>query len=76
LEGVYNNLNKVQQVEDKLLSLRQDNDLVPTYILKFKRVLYEPDINKISIFRNGLSSTICGRLNQQLNLPKKYPNFV
>jgi hypothetical protein len=40
---VYNNLNKVQQAEDRLLSLRQDNDLVPTYISKFERVLYEAD---------------------------------
>jgi hypothetical protein len=55
---------------------------VPLYISKFERVLYEargqnwPDINKISVFRNGLNSTIRGRLNQQLNLPFQYPEFV
>jgi len=82
LVRVYDNPNKVQQAEDRLLSLRQDNDSVPTYISKFERVLYEadgqnwPDINKISIFRNGLSSTVRSRLNQQLNLPRKYPDFV
>ncbi|OCK90701.1 uncharacterized protein K441DRAFT_472591, partial [Cenococcum geophilum 1.58] len=43
LVRVYDNLNKVQQAEDRLLSLRQDNDLVPTYISKFERVLYEAD---------------------------------
>jgi hypothetical protein len=65
-----------------LLSLRQGTDSVPLYISKFERVLYEarsqdwPDINKISVFRNGLNSTIRGRLNQQLNLPARYPEFV
>jgi len=43
LECVYDNPNKVQQAEDRLLSLRQDSDLVPTYISKFERVLYEVD---------------------------------
>ena len=28
------------------------------------------------MFRNGLNSTIRGRLNQQLNLPARYPEFV
>ena len=82
LARVYDNPNKVQEAEDKLLSLRQGLDPVPTYILKFERVLYKargqnwPDINKISIFRNGLSSTIRSRLSQQLNLPQRYPDFV
>lgn len=82
LTRVYDNPNKVQEAEDRLLSLCQGNDSVPTYISTFERVLYEahgqdwPDINKISIFRNGLSSTIRSRLNQQLNPPKKYSDFV
>ncbi len=65
-----------------MLSLRQGTDLVPLYISKFERVLYEargqdwPDINKVSVFQNGLNSTIRGRLNQQLNLPARYPEFV
>jgi Retrotransposon gag protein len=82
LARVHDNPNKVQEAEDKLLSLRQSTDSVLAYISKFERVLYEargqdwPDINKISIFRNGLNSTIRGRLNQQLNLPTNYPGFV
>jgi hypothetical protein len=49
---------------------------------KFKCVLYEargqdwPDINKISTFQNGLNSTICSQLSQQLNLLRKYSDFV
>ena len=82
LARVYNNPNKVQEAKDKLLSLRQGTNSVPLYISKFERVLYEacsqdwPDINKIFMFRNGLNSTIRGRLNQQLNLPARYPEFV
>jgi hypothetical protein len=82
LARVYDNPNKVQEAEDRLLSLRQGTDSVPLYISKFERVLYEargqdwPDINKVSVFRNGLNSTIRGRLNQQLNLPARYPEFV
>jgi len=41
LTRVYDNPNKVQEAEDRLLSLRQGNDSVPTYISKFERVLYE-----------------------------------
>jgi hypothetical protein len=79
---VYNNPNKVQEVEDKLLSLKQGTDSIRAYIAKFERVLYKassqdwPDINKISVFRNGLSSTVRNRLGQQFNLPQKYPDFI
>jgi hypothetical protein len=79
---VYDNPNKVQEAEDKLLSLKQGTDSIPAYIAKFERVLYEasgqdwPDINKISVFRNGLSSMVRNRLAQQLNLPQKYPDFI
>jgi hypothetical protein len=79
---VYDNPNKVQEAEDKLLALKQGTDSIPAYVAKFERVLYEargqnwPDVNKISTFRNGLSSTIRSRLAQQLNLPRKYPDFV
>lgn len=79
---VYDNPNKVQEAEDKLLGIKQGTDSIPTYIAKFERVLYEasgqdwPDINKISVFRNGLSSTVRNRLNQQLNLPQRYPDFI
>ena len=79
---MYNNLNKVQEAEDKLLSLKQGTDSLYAYIAKFERVLYEaqgqnwPDVNKISTFKSGLNSTIQGRLSQQLNLPRKYSDFV
>ena len=82
LTRVYDNPNKVQEAEDKLLSLKQGTDSVPAYVAKFERVLYEasgqnwPDVNKISTFRNGLNSTIRNRLSQQLSLPRKYPDFV
>ena len=82
LARVYDNPNKVQEAEDRLLSLRQGTDSVPLYISKFERVLYEargqdwPDINKVSVFRNGLNSTIRNRLSQQLNLPARYSEFV
>ena len=64
LKRVYDNPNKVQEAEDKLYALKQGTDSVPAYIAKFERILYEakgqdwPDVNKISTFRNGLSSTI------------------
>jgi hypothetical protein len=82
LSRVYDNPNKVQEAEDKLLSLKQGNESLHAYIAKFERILYEargqnwPDVNKISTFRNGLSSTIRGRLSQQLNLPRSYPDFI
>ena len=82
LSRVYDNLNKVQEAEDKLFALKQGTDLIPTYIAKFERVLYKArgqdqlDVNKISMFRNGLNSIVRGRLSQQLNLPRKYANFV
>jgi hypothetical protein len=82
LARVYDNPNKVQEAEDKLLALKQGTDSLPTYVAKFERVLYEargqswPDVNKISAFRNGLNSTIRGRLAQQLNLPRTYAEFT
>jgi hypothetical protein len=82
LTRVYDNSNKVQEAEDKLLFLQQGTGSIPAYIAKFERVLYEangqtwPDINKISVFRNGLSSTIRSKLAQQLNLPQNYLEFI
>jgi hypothetical protein len=82
LARVYDNPNKVQEAEDRLLTLKQGTDTLPAYVAKFERVLYEargqdwPDVNKISTFRNGLNSTIRGRLAQQLNLPRQYSAFV
>lgn len=82
LTRVYDNPNKVQEAEDKLLAIKQGTDSIPAYVAKFERVLYEargqdwPDVNKISTFRNGLNSVIRNRLAQQLNPPRKYPDFV
>lgn len=82
LTRVYDNPNKVQEAEDRLHSVKQGTDSLASYVAKFERVLYEargqnwPDVNKISIFRNGLSTTMRSRLAQQLNLPRKYSDFV
>jgi hypothetical protein len=82
LARVYDNPNKVQEAEDKLYALKQGTDSLHAYIAKFERVLYEargqewPDVNKISTFRNGLSSTLRSRLAQQLNLPRTYAAFI
>jgi len=82
LARVYDNPNKVQEAEDKLFDHKQGTDSLHAYIAKFERVLYEargqdwPDVNKISTFRNGLNSTLRNRLQQQLNLPHKYNEFI
>lgn len=83
LSLVYDNPNKVQEAEDHLLALKQDSgESLAAYIAKFERILYEakgkdwPDVTKISVFRKGLNSTLRGRLNQQLNLPKSYVEFL
>jgi hypothetical protein len=79
---VNDNPNKVQEAEDKLLSIKQGTDSLHAYMAKFKRVLYKarghdwPNVNKISTFRNGLHPAIRGRLSQQLNLPRTYPDFI
>lgn len=83
LSLVYDNPNKVQEAEDHLLALKQDSgESVAAYIAKFERILYEakgkdwPDVTKISAFRKGLNPTLRGRLNQQLNLPRSYIEFL
>ena len=65
-----------------MLSIKQGDDSLRSYIAKFERLLYKanaqdwPDVTKISTFRNGLGSTIRNRLSQQLHLPRTYPDFV
>ena len=82
LTRVYDNPNKIQEAEDRLLSLKQGDDNLTTYVAKFERILYEarsqtwPDAVKISAFRRGLGTTIKNRLIQQLNLPTDYPSFL
>jgi hypothetical protein len=38
---VYDNLNKVQEAEDKLYTLKQGTNSLYVYIAKFKRILYK-----------------------------------
>lgn len=82
LRRVYDNPNKVQEAEDRLLSIKQGEDSLPTYIAKFERILYEakgqdwPDVTKISTFRKGLNNQLRNRLTQQLNLPRTYVEFL
>lgn len=83
LSLVYDNPNKVQEAEDHLLTLKQESgESLAAYIAKFERILYEakgkdwPDVTKISAFRKGLNTTLRARLNQQLNLPKSYVEFL
>ncbi|CAP86204.1 Pc20g08750 [Penicillium rubens Wisconsin 54-1255] len=83
LRRVYDNPNKIQEAEDRLLSIKQSPDeSLAAYIAKFERVLYEakgqdwPEVTKISTFRKGLQSSLRNRLSQQLNLPRTYTEFV
>ena len=68
--------------QQRSYTIQQDTDTLAAYIAKFERILYEahghdwPDVNKISTFRKGLNQTLRNRLNQQLNLPRTYPNFL
>lgn len=80
---MYDNPNKVQEAEDRLLAIKQDpSESIAVYIAKFERILYEahgqewPDVTKISTFRKGLISTIRNRLSQQLNLLSTYTDFL
>ena len=41
LTRIYDNLNKVQEAEDKLYNLKQGIDSLHTYMAKFECVLYE-----------------------------------
>ena len=72
----------MQEAEDKLYALKQGTDSLHAYMAKFEQILYEArgqdwlDVNKISLFRNGLNSTLQNRLAQQLNLPRKYSEFI
>jgi hypothetical protein len=82
LAQVYDNPNKVQEAEDRLLSLRQGTDSVPLYISKFERVLYKargqdwPDINKslcfgtVLILLSGVGSI--NSLTYQLDTQNSY----
>lgn len=83
LTCVYNNPNKIEEVEERLPSIRQDSsDSIGAYISRFERLLYESkgeawtDATKIGILYKGLILSMCRRLSQQLNLSKSYPDFV
>ncbi|EKD12076.1 hypothetical protein MBM_09755 [Drepanopeziza brunnea f. sp. 'multigermtubi' MB_m1] len=64
----YDNLNKIQEAEDKLLACKQGTDALYIYTWL--------DANKIIAFRNGLNSIIRTRLNGQLTLPTTYTEYV
>ncbi|EKD17701.1 hypothetical protein MBM_04070 [Drepanopeziza brunnea f. sp. 'multigermtubi' MB_m1] len=78
----YDNPNKIQEAEDKLLACKQGTDALHIYVSRFERLLHAarcqtwPDANKIIAFRNGLNSTIRTRLNGQLTLPITYTEYV
>ena len=82
LERVNNNPNAVQEAEDALQAIKQGDQPLPSYIAKFKRLLYEAkgqswaDANKIITFRSGLSPALHKALSHQLNLPTTYPAFI
>lgn len=69
LARAYNNPNRVQEAEDKLLACKQGTDQLHVYVARFERLLYEArcqswaDANKIIAFRNGLSSVLRNRLS-------------
>ncbi|CAG8079946.1 unnamed protein product, partial [Penicillium nalgiovense] len=70
LRRVYDNPNKIQEAEDRLLSIKQSpEESLAAYIAKFERVLYEakgqdwPDVTKISTFRKGLQASLRNRLS-------------
>ncbi|EKD16919.1 hypothetical protein MBM_04496 [Drepanopeziza brunnea f. sp. 'multigermtubi' MB_m1] len=66
LAFAYDNPNKIQEAEDKLLACKQSTDALYIY----------PDANKIIAFRNSLNSTIRTRLNGQLTLSTTYTEYV
>jgi hypothetical protein len=55
---------------------------LPIYVAKFERTLYKAgggtwtDVNKIVSFRNELNDAIRNRLQNQLNLPTTYPEYL
>lgn len=45
LGRIYNDPNKVQKAEQRLLDMRQKSTSISTYLPQFKRVLYKADAN-------------------------------
>lgn len=41
LTRVYDNPNKIQEAEDRLLNIKQDTDTLAAYVAKFERNLYK-----------------------------------
>lgn len=82
---MYYNPNKVADAEQRVLSLRQDSNSLPSYIAKFDRILGEAeghswdDKMKIMAFTKGLDKQLQTRLrdvNVQQHLPKDYASYV
>ena len=82
LARIYDNLNKVQEAEDRLGNISQGSDSLSIYVSKFERLLWEAKSNdisdkaKISYFRYRLSDSLRKALSGQLNLPREYTAFV
>jgi retrotransposon gag protein len=71
-----------QHLDHLRQAIGNEFNALAAYIARFERILYEahahdwPDVTKISTFRKGLNQTLRNRLNQQLNLPRVYPEFL
>lgn len=76
------NPNKQQEAADKLQSLRQGDDSLGAFLVKFERLLYKAQANKwsddakISLLRSALGSRVRGRLALQIIVPNDYDGFV
>jgi Retrotransposon gag protein len=83
LERVNHNPYAQQEARDKLTHIRQGEEGLSAYIVRFERLLYEagakdswPDDIKISTFTNGLRSTLKTLVQQQLTVPSEYNGYV
>ena len=82
LTRVYDNPNKVQDAEERMMAIRQGEDSLSQYLAKFERVRYEarantwPDHLVISVFRKGLSAKLRDRQSQQHSPPTTYSAYV
>lgn len=82
LARLYDDPHKIRDAEDKLQSLQQSEDPLPTYLAKFERLLYKakanlwPDTTKIALLRKGLNKPARDRLDTQVLIPDKYDDFV
>jgi TolA-binding protein len=82
LARLHDDPNKVRDAEDKLQSLKQEEDHLATFLAKFERLLYKakantwPDNTKIALLRRGLNKSARARLDTQIIVPEDYEGFV